>query len=664
MSGEPSIFFNEVNERQGMFHRRAFLMGGTIGVGVLALSGRLMQLQLLDANRYRTMSEGNQFNYRLVPPPRGRILDRNGVELASNRPSFRLLVSRDEVQDIDATLDAVSTLIPITPERRRQLLREFSQSSRFVPVAIADDLPWDEFARVNARLPELPGVTPDMSEVRVYNYGGAFAHVIGYVSKVSQSDMAKVGPTEDQLLLHHPGFRIGKQGVEKSLDLKLRGIAGAQKVEVDARGRVVRKDAKGDIRATPGKDVSLSLDADVQNRALEVFGEQSGACVVIDIRNGDVLCMSSAPSFDANKFVKGMSGPDYRMLANYERRPLLDKALTGTYPPGSTFKTMTAMAALESGVDPEVTISCGGGMAFGGRFFHCWKRGGHGPQTMKDAIKNSCDVYFYQVALRIGPDQIARVAKIFGLGQTFDIGIEGQKKGIVPDSRWKRDRFKEKWYPGESLSYGIGQGYLTVNALQLAVMTARLAEGRKALNPRLIRAVGGVEQPSGARAPDMPFDPAHIAYVRDGMAAVANDVSGGAYRQSQLGLGPVLMAGKTGTAQVRSYDNVASRKSSSVPWKLKDHNLYVAFAPYDQPRYAMSVIIQHGGGSGSTEAAPRAREIMRTVLLKDPEIRKRIEMPLPMPELGPGGDTEGAAPEASSPVGPLQTRAFSGGPAR
>jgi penicillin-binding protein 2 len=642
---EPHIFFTEVNERQGAFHRRAFLMGGLSGLGLLALSARLMHLQLIDAGRYRTMAEGNQFNYRLVPPPRGRILDRNGIELAANRPNFRILVSRDEVDDIDVTLDALSTLILITPERRKQLVREFQQSSRFVPVAVADDLSWEEFSRINARLPELPGVTPDMSEVRVYNYGGAFAHVIGYVSKVSADDLKKVLPTEDQLLLHHPGFRIGKQGVEKALDLRLRGVAGAQKVEVDARGRVVGKPSKGDIPATPGKDVVLSLDADIQNRALEVFGEESGAAVVMDIRNGDVLCMASAPSFDANKFVKGMSGPDYRMLANYERRPLLDKALTGTYPPGSTFKMMTGLAALEAGINAEERVHCSGGMYFGGRTFHCWKHGGHGSQNLHDAIKNSCDVYFYQMALRVGPDKIAGVARAFGLGQTFDIGIEGQKKGIVPDSAWKQARFKEKWYPGESLSYGIGQGYLTVNALQLAVMVARLAHGKKALVPRLIRKIGGEEQPSGAEAPDLPFSREHLDLVRGGMAAVANDTSGTAYRASQLGLGPILMAGKTGSAQVRSFDKAKSRKNTGLPWKLRDHALFVAFAPYDNPRYAMSVIVQHGG-AGSRDAAPRAREIMRVALLKDPDIRGRIEQPLPMPDMGMMGDeaTEGEAP--------------------
>jgi len=263
MSSEPHIFFNEVNERQGVFHRRALLFGGFATLGVPGFAARLDKLQLLDNSRYSQLSASNQFNYRLVPPPRGRILDRNGVELASNRPTFRLLVSRDEVGgDVDPTLDAVSSVISIPVEKRKALLREFNQAGRYIPVAVADDLTWNEFARVNARLTELPGVTPDMGEVRVYNYGGAFAHVIGYVAKVSEADLKKVGPDEDQMLLHHPGFRIGKQGVEKALDLELRGKAGGQKVEVDAKGRVVRKDPAGDVRPIPGKDVVLTLDAD------------------------------------------------------------------------------------------------------------------------------------------------------------------------------------------------------------------------------------------------------------------------------------------------------------------------------------------------------------------------------------------------------------------
>jgi len=653
---EPSFFFSEINERQGVFNRRAFLMGGLAGAGILALGGRLAQLQIVDFDRYKGMSTANQFNYRISPPPRGLILDRNGVVLATNRPNFRVLMVRDETHNVVETLAALSQLIPIGDERRRQLGRELARTPRFVPVEVLEDLTWEEFTSVQVRAPELPGITADMGEARVYPFGGAFAHVIGYVAKVSDRDLAAAGKAPDPVL-HHPGFRIGKQGVEKALDMALRGRAGASKTEVDAEGRVVRKDPAGDVLAVPGKTVALSLDADVQNRALEVLGAESGACVVMDVRTGDLICMASTPSFDANRFVKGLTGPEYRALADYERRPLLDKAISGTYPPGSTFKPITALAALESGlIDPDVTVMCTGQMWFGNRFFHCWRRGGHGAQNLNDAIKNSCDVYFYQTALRVGPDRIAEVAKAFGLGQTFDIGISGQKAGLVPSTRWKRERYKQAWYPGESLSFGIGQGALSANALQLAVMTARLANGKTALNPRLIKSIGGVETPRGDKAPDLPFQTAHMDMVRAGMAAVANDVTGTAYRASQMGLGSVLMAGKTGTAQVRVISAAERargvRSNESLPWHLRDHALFVAFAPYDDPRYAMSVIVQHGGG-GAAVAAPKGREIMRVALLKDADVRARITSPLPIPSVeDAGAEPDGGAPPPPSDLGP------------
>lgn len=672
---EPSIFFFEVNERQGVFHRRAFLLGGLAGAGLLTLTGRLAQLQLVEAQRYQKLSAGNQFNYRLVPPPRGLILDRNGVALASNRPNFRLMVIKEKGMDVEATLDDLATLVPIDGTRRARLLKEINNAPRKAPVVVMEDMTWEEFSRINIRAPELPNISADMGEVRVYPFGGAFAHVIGYVAKVSDRDVeaAKKDPTQDQELLHNPGFRIGRQGVEKAFDLDLRGRAGAIKAEVDAQGRVVSLDPAGDIPATPGKEVRLTLDADIQNRALEVMGEESGAIVVMDIRNGDLLAMVSAPSFDANRFVKGLSGAEYRALSEYERKPLLDKAMTGTYPPGSTFKPTVGLAALAAGIDPNIRINCPGSWYYGGRTWRCWQKGGHGAQNMHDAIKNSCDIYFYQTALKIGPDAIATAARGMGFGEIFDIGIPGQKKGIVPDREWKKRAFKRNpanqiWFPGETPSYGIGQGALSVNALQLAVMTARLANGRKALNPRLIKSVGGVEQPSGADVPDLPFSKEHLDYVRGGMAAVANDVRGTAYRQSQLGLGDVQMAGKTGTAQVRSYDKAKSRNSASVQWKLKDHNLFVAFAPFDDPRYAVAVLVEHGGLGGATAGAPRAREVMRVALLKDPEIRARIERPMPLPEAPvetADGVVEGAAPdepEEGAPPPPEATTPTTGQP--
>lgn len=656
----PAIFFEEVNERQGVFHRRAILMGGFAALGLTAMAGRLAYLQLFQTQRYERLSTSNQFNFKLMPAPRGVIVDRNGAVLAANRPNFRLLVVRDKDMDPEATLKTLANFVPLDDARQRRLLKDINSAPRRAPVSVMEDMTWEQFSAISVRAPELTGVTADMGEVRVYPYGGAFAHVIGYVAKVNKDDIASTGPNADPILLH-PGFRIGKQGVEKAFDLELRGRPGARKVEVDANGREVRHHGEGDIAPQPGAEIQLTLDVDVQNRALEVFGEESGGAVVMDCRNGDILCMTSAPSFDANRFVRGLTGADYRGLSTFERKPLLDKCLSGLYPPGSTFKTMTAIAILEAGIDPDIRVNCGGGMNFGGRYFHCHKKGGHGSQNLHDAIKNSCDTYFYSMSLRVGPDRIATAARAFGLGQVFDIGIPGQKKGIVPDRAWKKRYFarseaQQPWWPGENLSYAIGQGYLQVNCLQLAVMTARLANGVKALNPRLIRSVGGKERPEGSVAPSLPFAAEHIQYVREGMAAVT-EAGGTAFRASQLGLGDILMAGKTGTAQVRNYDKGGSRGKGGV-WHLRDHGLFVAFAPIDAPRYAIAVVVQHGMG-GSTAAAPRAREIMRTTLLKDPEIRARIEKPLPMPEMAPDIELD-TVPEATTLQ---QTAAIVRGPA-
>ena len=633
---QPHIFFEEVNERQGVFHRRAVLFGGLAGLGISALGGRLAYLQLLQTQRYEKLATSNQFNFKLAPAPRGLIVDRNGAVLAANRPNFRLLVARDKGSDTEGTLETLAGFVPMDEVRQRRLLQDINTAPKRAPVPVMEDMSWEQFSAINVRAPELPGVTADVGEVRVYPHGGAFAHVIGYVAKVNRADITATGPNADAIVLH-PGFRIGKQGVEKAFDLELRGRPGARKVEVDANGREVSHDDGGDIPAVSGQEIQLTLDVDIQNRALEVFGEESGGAVMMDCRTGDILCMTSAPAFDANRFVRGLTGAEYRALASYERKPLLDKCLSGLYPPGSTFKTMTALAVLMAGIDPEARVNCGGGMYFGGRYFHCHKKGGHGSQNLHDAIKNSCDTYFYSMSLRTGPDRIAKAARAFGLGEIFDIGIPGQKKGIVPDPAWKKRYFSKRpeqqpWWPGENLSYAIGQGYLQVNCLQLAVMTARLANGRKALNPRLVKSVGGVERPRGSDGPDLPFPREHIERVRAGMAAVT-EAGGTAFRASQLGLGDILMAGKTGTAQVRNYAKGGPRGKGGA-WGLRDHGLFVAYAPVEAPRYALAVIVQHGMG-GSTAAAPRAREIMRTALLKDPEMLARIQKPLPMPEMTP-----------------------------
>ena len=651
---EPSLLYDEVNARQAVFHRRTFLLGGFAGVGILALGGRLLDLQVVEAQKYSTLSSANQFNFRLRPPPRGLIVDRNGVAIASNRPDLRLLMRRDEAKDVPGTLAALATLIPITPEKQAQLARELAAAPRSAPVAVATDLSWEEFSRVSVRAPELPGVIAEMGEARVYPFGGAFSHVVGYVSRITADDLAREDANgDDNPLLHHPGFRIGKAGVEKSLDQELRGKAGAQKVEVDSVGRVIKEDPNGDIPSTPGDQVVLSLDADVQNRALEVFGAESGACVVMDVRNGDVLCLLSAPAFDPNQFVTGATPQYYRSLATYDHKPLLDKALSGTFPPGSTFKTMVALAALEVGIDPHRTYTCNGVFPFGNHVFKCDHH--HGTLDMHGAIVTSCDVFFYNTALNVGPDKIAEVAKRFGLGQIFDIGIPGQRAGLVPDKAWKRERFKnhpenQKWFPGETPSMGIGQGYTNVNPLQLCTMVSRIANGDKAITPRLIRSVGGKETPSGAAVPELPVDKGHLAFVRQAMADVVK--SGTAAASGKLDLGPLMMAGKTGTAQSHTYAGGHGAHGARGDWDLRDHAWFVAFAPYDAPRYAIAVLVEHGG-FGADAAAPRAREVMKTVLLKDPEMVARMqrepEAKIQIQPDGPANNADAAPPPPDGP---------------
>ena len=414
MSLEPSIYFDEVNARQGTFQRRSFLLGGFAAVGGLALTARLLDLQVVEAQKYSTLSTANQFNFRLRPPPRGVITDRNGIAIASNRPDLRLLMRRDETKDVPGTLGALAQIIPITPEKQAQLAREIAAAPRSSPVAVASDLTWEDFSRVSVRAPELPGVVAEMGEARVYPFGGVFSHVVGYVSKVTAEDLEKAGDDPPPLLLH-PGFRIGKQGVEKSLDLQLRGKPGAQKVEVDSVGRVIKEDPAGDIPSVPGDEVRLTLDADVQQRAMDLFGAESGAAVVMDVRTGDVLCMASAPAFDPNQFVTGAPPVYYHELSAYDHKPLLDKALSATYPPGSTFKTLVSIACLEHGYDPKTVHVCGKSWFWGGRVWHCDEA--HGAITMSQAIKVSCDIYFYQAALSVGPDRIASGARRFGLAR-------------------------------------------------------------------------------------------------------------------------------------------------------------------------------------------------------------------------------------------------------
>jgi penicillin-binding protein 2 len=634
---EPSIVFTDVNERQGTFNRRTFILGGVVAFGLFALTGRLAHLQVLQGGKYQKLAASNQFNFRLVPPPRGNIVDRNGKLIAGNRPSFRVLIQTNEVKDVDDTLDQITYILPQTQTARRRILRDINQNQRSVPTIVAADLTWEDFSKVSLYAANIPGVVADMNQMRAYYYGGAFSHVVGYVSKASQKDLSHEAPVEDSSfagkLLHDPSFRIGKQGIERAYDKQLRGAPGGKRVEVNSTGVVVREDPDGSIAPTPGQEIVLTLDADIQQRAVDVFGKESGAAVMMNIETGEVLCMASCPGFDPNLFVSGIPKANYDLLHDYDHNPLLDKALTATFAPGSTFKTMVALSALENGYDPKTVRVCGRHWSFGGHTFSC--DDAHGPLDLHEAIVTSCDIYFYQCALTVGPDKMAAVAHQFGLGQLFDIGINGQSKGLVPDTQWKKTYFAKrnplntKWFPGETPSMGIGQGATHINALQNCVMVSRLANGRKAVMPRLVKSIGGVDQIANQKIDDLPFNPAHMDFVKTAMQAVVTDPRGTA-GHAKLGLGPINMAGKTGTAQPHGYGGGIGQHGTTGQWKNRDHAWFIAFAPADAPKYAVAVIVEHGG-FGASAAAPKAIEIMRVALLKDPEIRKRIVGPITDP---------------------------------
>jgi penicillin-binding protein 2 len=592
--------------RQKLFTRRAaLLLGGKVGLASLLL-GRMYYLQVVSADQYAMLAEENRINMRLLPPPRGRILDRFGVELANNRQNYRVLLVPEQTESVEETLARLGHIVEIN---ERRILRDIARQRRFMPVTVAENLTWEEFSQVNVNLPDLPGVQPDVGETRYYPYGGEMAHVVGYVSAVAEKEL-----TGDPLL-ELPGFRIGKNGVEKVQDLKLRGKAGVSRVEVNAYGRVIRELARTD--GEPGHDVVLTVDHELQRFITNRLGDESAGVVVMDVGTGDILALVSTPTFDPNAFNLGLSSSAWKALVNNPRKPLSNKAVGGLYPPGSTFKMVVSLAALESGiVGPGHRVFCNGAVHLGSHKFHCWrwKYGGHGWVDMREAIEQSCDVFFYEVARKIGVDRIAQMAQRLGLGVMHDIGLVGERSGLVPTRAWKQAEFGTSWQGGETLITGIGQGYLLSTPLQLAVMTARMVNGGYAVVPRLIRPEAGAAAP----APVLGIAASHLAVVRDGMEDVVNGKRGTARRFALEG--DIRMAGKTGTAQVVRISKAERarglRKNEDKPWEERDHGLFVAYAPTDEPRYACAVILEHGGGG--TYAAEVARDIMVETLKRDP----------------------------------------------
>lgn len=590
------------------FSRRAVVLGGAQLALASTLIGRLYYLQVMQADRYTKLSEENRISLRLVPPPRGVIVDRFGNPIAVNKQNYRVVVVAEQTADLEQTLDALSQIIQLSDYDRRRTLKEVSHKRPFLPVTVRENLTWEEVARVEVNTPDLPGVTIETGQSREYVMGDAAAHVVGYVGAVAESDLG------DDPLLEIPGFRVGKNGIEKTYDLALRGKAGTSEVEVNSMGRVIRELNRDEGK--PGSEIVLTLDRELQQFAVNRLGAESGAAAVINVLTGEMLVMASTPGFDPGAFSQGMTEVYWKQLTTDPKGPLNNKVIAGQYAPGSTFKTMVALAALDSGVvTPDHRVFCTGEVALGDSHFHCWKKGGHGSLDMHGGIMHSCDVYFYDVARRVGVDRIAEMARRFGLGSTLGIDLPGERPGLMPDTNWKLAVTGVAWQPGETLVAGIGQGYILATPLQLAVMAARIASGGNAVVPHLSRDL--VEQGSVEPRPRPAFSPvgasvAALKVVQDGMIAVSNNPQGTAYA-SRIPVAGFEIAGKTGTSQVRRISKAERlagvKKNEDLPWEQRDHALFIGFAPISQPRFACAVIVEHGGG-GSKAAAPIARDVM------------------------------------------------------
>jgi penicillin-binding protein 2 len=601
------------SKKTGVFTRRALLLGAGQVTVIGVLAAKLYQVQVVQGARYATLAETNRISSRLIAPPRGRILDRFGNVVGGNKLNWRALLMVEETADVDQTLDAFAAVVTLADHERARIEREMRHRRRFIPLVVREFLSWDDMARIEVHAPDLPGILVDVGTSRLYPEGPALAHVVGYVAPPSEADMG------DDPMLALPGIRVGRMGIEKFHDLKLRGRAGAVQMEVNASGRVIRELDRQE--GQPGVEVGLTIDVDLQHQVLNRLGDESASAVVMDCRNGEVLAMTTTPSFDPSLFNSGVSQAQWIEWTSNRRAPLINKATSGVYPPGSTFKMVVAMAGLDNKViGPGDRINCPGYLDVGDTRFHCWSKHGHGPLDVRGGLKNSCDVFFFELARRVGIDRVAAMANRFGIGIPLDIELPGSRPGLVPTRAWAASR-GHAWGIGDTVNCGIGQGFVEATPLALCTYVSRVATGR-AVQPHLTRTIGGVIQPGIQPAdwPSMNLAERELHLVREGMFAVVNE-AGGTAPLARLNMPGVQLAGKTGSSQVRHVSRELREhgnfNSANLKWEFRPHALFVCFAPFDAPRYAVSVVVEHGNAA-ATVAAPLARDIMTDVLTRDP----------------------------------------------
>ena len=569
----------------------------------LLLLMRLWYLQVISFDRYRILSERNRTRYITITAPRGPIYDRNGEVIVDNRPAFDISVLRQDVENPEELLANISGLLDVDLETLQKRLAAGKRFPRYRPVPLAEDVSREVLEKVLEHSFELPGILTETRPLRSYPFGDHGAHLLGYLSEITEGDLSS-----KDYLDYRPGDFVGKSGLEKALEGFLKGTDGERRVEVDVQGKKLR--ILKTLEPTPGQHVFLTIRHDLQQAAEEAFGDQAGSAVVLDVKTGEVLAMVSKPGYDPALFARGITGQEWINLLQDPRHPLTNRAIKGQYPPGSVFKIVTALAALESGVaTPQTSVFCSGAHNIGNRTFRCWKKQGHGQTDLKKAIKESCDVWFYQAALKMGIDRLAETARNLGMGQALGFALEGERDGLIPDRQWKMKRFGQSWYNGETVISAIGQGYVLTTPLQLASLMATVANGGTVFRPQMIKRIQDVQGKVHFEAtPEVlrtaSFSPANLLAVRQGLEAVVNEPGGTAWMSR---LEQVPFAGKTGTAQVIKQKK-RLEKNQIVPYQLRDHALFAAYAPLDNPEVAIAVVVEHGS-HGSSAAAPIAKAI-------------------------------------------------------
>lgn len=572
------------------------------------LFGRLYFLQVYEAGKYKTMSDENRISTRFLLSPRGVIYDRNGEIIAKNEQDFQAMLIAEQAPDIQGVVDKFSEIIELDKESKGKIEQSINKRYRFIPVRLKNNLSWQEVSKLMLHSSDLAGLEISEGLSRKYPYGDIYAHVLGYVGPVSEKEK------NGNPLYMVPGFKLGKSGLEKYFDERLRGISGSIKLEVNAFGRVmneIERDA-----GVQGENITTTLDSRLQKVAYEAFGDNSGAAVVLNVNTGEILALVSTPSFDPNLFTNGISYKNWNELLNNERTPLINKAVSGQYSPGSTFKIVVALAALEAGViTPSTRIYCNGGMEIGNARFHCWKHSGHGSLNVVEALKYSCDIFFYEVAMRVGIDRIKDMAVKLGMNEALNVGLDNEKSGLIPNMDWKYAKYGTNWTKGDSANSGIGQGYVLVTPIQLATMLARVVNGGYEVKPTFIKPT----KKDLASVKRLDISTRNIEIVKQGMYEVVNG-HGGTASRAKINVNGAKMGGKTGTTQVRRISMKERAggviSDSKLPWNLRNHALFVGFAPVDNPKYAVAVVVEHGS-SGSGVAAPIAGKILKEALLLD-----------------------------------------------